>query len=313
MTRSAQELRQESERARAELASTIGRLRERISETAEDIRQRASPEHIRSEVSDLISYKARSWVQALKRQASENPTYAVAAGAVMAVPLLRLARGLPLPLFMIGTGIALTSKTGGSRAAGAATSALDGAGDRLGEASERARALNSDVKDRLFSIQSQAAGFGNHAAETVQSGASQITSTIRDTISASTDAAKNAAASAHARARQVVGGNALLIGALGITAGAILAAALPNTKAEAKAMGPASDHLKQAAGEAAQSGFEKATDATISAFDAAAAKVAEADLGDNASRMTQNMKDTLKGAVDDLERASLGTSRNPNT
>ena len=39
----------------------------------------------------------------------------VAAGTAVAVPLLRLARGVPLPLLMIGAGLVLTSKTARAR------------------------------------------------------------------------------------------------------------------------------------------------------------------------------------------------------
>jgi len=95
--------------------------------------------------------------------------------------------------------------------------------------------------------------------------------------------------------------------------GAIIAAALPQTKAEAKVMGQASDSVKQAAGEAVQSGFEAAKDTTMSAADAAAKSVAEADLGGHASRMTQNIADKLKEAADDVVTAAFSPSRNPNT
>jgi hypothetical protein len=78
-------------------------------------------------------------------------------------------------------------------------------------------------------------------------------------------------------------------------------------------MGQASDSVKQAAGEAAQSGFEAAKDATMSAADAAAKSVSEADLGGHASRMTQNMTDKLKEAADDVVTAAFNPSRNPNT
>jgi hypothetical protein len=70
-----------------------------------------------------------------------------------------------------------------------------------------------------------------------------------------------------------------LIGGLGIAIGAIIAAALPQTEAEAEVMGQASDSVKQAAGEAAQSGLEAAKDAAISAADAATKSKAETDLG----------------------------------
>jgi hypothetical protein len=78
-------------------------------------------------------------------------------------------------------------------------------------------------------------------------------------------------------------------------------------------MGQASDSVKQAAGEAAQSGFEAAKDSTMSAADAAAKSVGEADLGTHASRMTQNIGDKLKEAADDVVSAAFSPSQNPNT
>ena len=100
---------------------------------------------------------------------------------------------------------------------------------------------------------------------------------------------------------------------MGIAIGAIIAAALPETWAEAKVMGQASDGVKQAAGEAAQSGFGAAQDATMSAADAAAKSLADADLGEHASRMTQNMADTVKEVADDVVTAAFNPSQNPNT
>ena len=55
MTRSVEELRRESEQSRAQLATTVDRLREQIADTAEDIRHKVSPQHIKSEVTDFIS------------------------------------------------------------------------------------------------------------------------------------------------------------------------------------------------------------------------------------------------------------------
>lgn len=80
MTRSVEELRRESERSRAELAATVGRLREQISDTADDIRQKVSPQHIKTEVTEYVSQKTRSWVYGLKQQIMDNPMRAVAAG-----------------------------------------------------------------------------------------------------------------------------------------------------------------------------------------------------------------------------------------
>src|SRR4051794_28306821 len=117
MSRSVEELRRESERSRAELADTVGQLKEQVLETAEDIRHKVSPQHIKSELSDYVTLASKNWVEGLKQEIMDNPMRSVAAGAALAFPLLRMARGVPLPLLMIGAGLALTSKTVRDRAA----------------------------------------------------------------------------------------------------------------------------------------------------------------------------------------------------
>ena len=325
MTRSVEELRRESERKRTEVAATVDQLRERISDTAEDLRYKVLPQHIKSEVSGYISHKTQSWVEALKQQAMENPLQAIAVGTAVAVPVLRQARGFSLPLLMIGAGLALTSKTVRGRAAEAAAPAMDKAREMLDDAAAHAP-FRGDVKDGLSSAQRQATGMANDAqaaaagvADGLRSRTAQATSTVSDKLRSGMDAAKDTAAAAKdaaaiapAKAGEVIGENAALIGGLGIAIGAIIAASIPQTKAEAKVMGPTSDSVKQAAGEAAQCGFEAAKDATIPAADAAAKSVAEADLGGHASRMTQNMADKLKEAADDVGAAAFGPG-NPNT
>src|ERR1700750_3018743 len=154
MTRSVEELRREAERSRAELAATVDQLRERISNTAEDIRHKVSPQHIKSEVSDYVSHKTQGWVEAIKQRAMENPMQAIAASTAVAVPVLRLARGSSLPLLMIGAGLALTSKTVRDRAAQATAPAMDRAKDMLDDAAKRAQALPAAMKTGLSSAQS---------------------------------------------------------------------------------------------------------------------------------------------------------------
>lgn len=338
MARSVREFRQESERSRAELAATVDQLRERITDTAEDIRKKASPQHIKSEVSDFVSHKTQGWVDALKQQAMEHPMQAIAAATAVAVPVLRVARGIPLPLLMIGAGLALTSKTVRDRAADAAAPAMDKVREVMDDAAERAQSFRGDVEDAVSSARRQATDVANDAKDTaagvvddVRNRAAQATNTVTDKLRASIDAAKDtmerarstaedtvaattdAAATAPAKARKVTGENAALIGGLGIVIGAIIAAALPETRAEAKVMGQASDGVKKAAGEAAQSGFEAVKDSVVSAADAATKSVADADLGGHATRMTKNMADTLEELADDVVTAAFDPSRKPKT
>jgi hypothetical protein len=122
---------------------------------------------------------------------------------------------------------------------------------------------------------------------------------------------RSTATTAPAAASKVIRDNAALIGGLGVAIGAILAASLPSTRAEASVIGNASDRVKRAAGTAAQSGFEAAKDTALSAADAAARSVSEADLGGHTSRITEGVTERLKEVADDVVTTAFDPSRNP--
>jgi len=338
MAPSVEELRVESERSRAALAATVDQLRDRLSYTAEDLRQKVSPQHIKAEVSDYISDKTHGWLDSLKQRAMDNPLQAMAAGAAVAVPMLRVVRGVPLPLLMITAGLALSSKTVRGRAAEVADPAMDKTGDMMNQAAERAQAFVGDVKHTVSSAHSQATDLANeaqsragHLADDVSAHAANATGVLNDNIKSALDAAKESARHARStakdaidatrdtaaatpeKARRIIGDNAALIGGLGVAIGAIIAAALPKTDPEAKVMGRTSDSVKQTANEAAQSGFAAAKDKAIAAADVAVNSVAESDLGAHATRMTENVADSLKEAAEDVATAALNPSRTPNT
>jgi hypothetical protein len=105
----------------------------------------------------------------------------------------------------------------------------------------------------------------------------------------------------------------VLIGSLGIAIGAMIAASLPTTKVEASALGEASDDVRRAAADAAQSGFETAKDAAVSMVDAAAKSIAESDLCGHASHTTESMAGTLKEFADDVVKTAFNPSRTQNT
>jgi hypothetical protein len=59
--------------------------------------------------------------------------------------------------------------------------------------------------------------------------------------------------------------------------------------------------------------LEQATDAVLSAADAAAKSVSAADLGQHASRMTRDMAERLREAADGVVTAAFDPSRKSNT
>jgi hypothetical protein len=342
MARSVEELRRDSEISRAQLAATVDRLREQITDTAEDIRYKVSPDGIKAEVSGFISHKTQTWLGALRQQAMENPMQALAAGTAIAVPALRLARGFPLPLLMIGAGLALTSKTVRDRAAEAAAPGIEKAREVMDETAARAQSLGDSLRQAVSSTQSEAAARAgdaqeaagemasetrNRAAETadavsgkVRAGMDAASEMANDTMEMAKEkmerarsSATRAATAAPAAASKVIRDNAALIGGLGVAIGAILAASLPSTRAEAGVLGKASDSVKRAAGTAAQSGFDAAKDAAMSAADAAAKSVSDADLGKHASRITEGVTERLQEVADDVVTTAFDPSRNPHS
>jgi hypothetical protein len=338
MTRSVEELRRDSEQSRAQLAATVDRLREQIADTAEDIRYKVSPENIKAEVSGFISHKTHGWMDALKQQAMDNPMQAIAAGTAIAVPAMRLARGFPLPLLMIGAGLALSSKTVRDRAAEAAAPGMEKAREVIDEAAERAQSLGEGMRKAMSHAERQAADMAGEARESaggMADAASGLAGDLRDRAAQTADAVANkvrsgvdaasemakeqmervrsTATAAPATASKVIRDNAALIGGLGVAIGAILAASLPSTRAEASVIGNASDRVKRAAGTAAQSGFEAAKDTALSAADAAARSVSEADLGGHASRITEGVTERLKEVADDVVTTAFDPSRNPHS
>jgi hypothetical protein len=241
---------------------------------------------------------------------------------------------------MIGAGLALSSKTVRDRAAEAASPGIEKAREVIDEASERAQSLGDGMRNAMSHAERQAAGMASEArasAAGMADGASGMAGDLRDRAAQTADAvsnrvragmdaasemakeqmervrstATNAASAAPAAASKVIRDNAVLIGGLGVAIGAILAASLPSTRAEASVVGNASDRVKRAAGAAAQSGFEAAKDTVLSAADAAAKSVSEADLGGHASRITEDVTERLKEVAEDVVTTAFDPSRNP--
>jgi uncharacterized phage infection (PIP) family protein YhgE len=231
---------------------------------------------------------------------------------------------------MIGVGLALSSKTVRAHAADAAAPAIERAKEMAGEAAERAQSFGEDVTDAVSATGRRAADMASEAqarasgivgdlrdraaqtTDQVKAGMVAASGTAKDTIERTRSTARDKATAAPETVRQVIRDNAALIGGLGVAIGAIIAASLPDTRAEGAMMGKASDDAKGAAAKAVQSGFETAKDAVLSAADAAAKSVSDADLGKHASRMTEDMADRLREAVDDIVTTAFEPSRSTN-
>ena len=330
MTRSVEDIRRDSESARAQFSATVDQLRDKISETSDDIRYRVSPEGIKSEVSDFVAGKSRDWIASLKQQAMDNPMQAIAAGAAIAVPTLRLARGIPLPLLVIGAGLALASPRVRARVADAAAPTLDKATAMAQDAAGQWRPVRDAAVEATASVRDavsdKAASLGATATDLV-SQTRERTAELRDQFSEQVGSIKdfaqetvldvrnkaaNLSANAPAAAGKVIGQNAPLIGALGLAIGAIIAAALPATRAENVTLGKARDRAGEMTADAFDSGLATAKSALLSAADAATQSVKDAGLDTHVSRVTESLGEKLKTVAEDAVTTAFEPSHSNN-
>ena len=90
------------------------------------------------------------------------------------------------------------------------------------------------MADEIGNRAAQAAGTVTDKLRTGMDAASGL---AKDTMEFASATVNDAAMAAPEKARQVIGDNAALIGGLGIAIGAIIAASLPTTRAEASVLG----------------------------------------------------------------------------
>ena len=168
--RSLHQIRQETEQTRAALTTTVDELRGTVAD-------RLRPSAIKAEVSGYIRSRGEQLLHDITEVARRNPMQAIAVGASVAYPVMRMARAIPLPVLMIGAGLFLAgSKTGQDltkKAAGLAEDFSDEARQRAQQFGEQASQVVNDVSDRAADAYGRAGESITDIAEQLrQSGAS---------------------------------------------------------------------------------------------------------------------------------------------
>jgi hypothetical protein len=168
---SLQELRRETEQTRAGLTQTVEQLKTSVSETTSDLRQRISPEAIKAEVADYVRSRGERMVEDITAAARRNPMQAVAVGASIAYPLLRLARAIPLPVLMVGAGVFFANSKAGQSVT---QKASDLASDLSDEVGRRSHDLSEEVSSSIDAAKDIASNTVGRAADMISTGADQI-------------------------------------------------------------------------------------------------------------------------------------------
>jgi hypothetical protein len=186
-TRSLQQIKRETEQTRAGLTDTVEQLRTSVAETASDIRQRISPDAIKAEVSDYIKSRGERLLNDVTAAARRNPMQAVAVGASVAYPLLRLVRTIPLPVLMVGAGLFFASSKTGQAVTQKASEVVSDLSDEVGrrtrdfgnQVGESASAAKTSASDQLDRVSAAVTGGTDQVSRAADAAGAMLASNSR--------------------------------------------------------------------------------------------------------------------------------------
>ncbi len=342
---SVEELREESERSRDALASTVEELRDTVGNTATELKTLVSPAHIKKELRNYVREERESVVQSIQQRAKDNPLQMAAIGAAVAYPALSLLRAIPTPLLLIGAGLFLTSKRGQQSAKDIKTKVDDVVQQGTEKVTELAGAVRSDLEDRFAGVRygaeeirdtvTSAAGavtgkaqsaFRNaadsakdavgNAKDAVDGATGQMVSAAQNFTNAANEtaaSAKDQAAAMGERSRDglinFVNDNALLVAGIGAAVGAFIAASIPSSNAENKLFGAGSEKLKGKAREAAAQGIEAAGNTAAEAAGSVATAAAREGIdATGVQRALNTVADSVRKVADRGLETALGAT-----
>jgi ElaB/YqjD/DUF883 family membrane-anchored ribosome-binding protein len=283
-------LERESEQTRAQLAHTV-----------EELRTRVSPAALKQDAKDYVRHTGEEILHKMERRARENPLQAIAIAAGLAYPVWRIVRSIPAPILLIGAGLALARPSGRSgygngkgiggpnfldhvrESVGDATDAVK---DKVRQTSDVAQEAASVVREAASATAEQLAGTAERLQAAVSSGldsaragAAETADSAKRAMHSAGDETAAALSAARGQAARVAQGaqdglldaierNPLVVGGIGLFLGALIAAAIPGSRAENRLMGDTSDELKSRARDLAAQGYETAKGAAANVYQA---------------------------------------------
>jgi hypothetical protein len=323
--RSLSEFEREAEHTRADLIHTVNELQ-----------NRASPQAIKEEVKAYVRDSGQDFVRNLERRARENPLPTVAVAAGLAYPVWRLLVNIPVPVLLVGAGLALT-RTGSMPSAGSyrtggfggyvpdtmkrtmqdASSTISdtwaGMKDRLADVKDRTAGMASDAKTAMTASMNDAAeraasaagdtvnSARNVASDTLSATQQKLSETYQsgvDTMVRTRDQLTETFRQSSGTLAETIESYPFVWGAVGLLVGAAIASALPVTQAENRFFGDASNQLKNRAGDLANRGMQVATDAAQDVYHDAVSRAKEQGLGSNVVRETiKNAEGKVRSVV----------------
>jgi hypothetical protein len=239
----------------SEIERDVERSRARVSATLRELRERMSPGQIVDEVLDFAS---------------------TSGGADFARNLRRSVVDNPLPLLLIGSGIAWLMTTGNGRPQAGRSADQFSTRDTTGRPAwmrDSAKSSSGTIGETMGDMAQQAGDMASAAADSLRGAAEGVSGTVSEYAGSASELASSATSSARNLGGQVqrtwstlAEEQPLVLGAMGLALGVLLGSGLPSTRTEDRLMGDASDALKSEVKEEAAHQYENVKDVAGEAF-----------------------------------------------
>jgi hypothetical protein len=282
-----------TEKSAAELERDAEATRARVVATADSIRDKMTPGQLFDEFTGLFRGGAGSdMVHNLKVQVRDNP----------------------LPLTVIGAGLAWLMLGSGTSAASAGTDGTTRRGPRLDHGAFGAGTA-SDAAGSVAEAAGAAAGTVSGMASEAAGAVSNMASSAADTLAGSAAATAEMATSATRSAHSLLQDQPLAAAAVGLAIGAAIGAMLPHTEVEDERLGAYRERLRDRAEETLKEGLDAAKQVAAEAYQTASDEAgrqasSEGTLADKVSGVVKAATDKTDESVrEKLSDADQSSSR----
>lgn len=284
--KSASELEQDAEIARAKVA-----------DTAESIRNKMSPGQLIDEFTGLFSGgDGAAALSNIKGQIRDNP---------LAVTMV----GAGLAWLILGQGASTTSEGQTSFAKPLESKPVSGppdftAGGDWGSHADDQPGEKGFVGQTLTDAAKSVASVAGRAASAVQSGVGAVGEQLENTAGASRSAAAQATSQVNRTAIELFQREPLAIAALGLAVGTAIGAMLPHTALEDKQMGRYRDKVRDAAEDLLEKGIEGAKEVAAEAYQTIKDEADRQGLASDAdTSVAEKVANVVKSATTKTEKA----------
>ena len=232
----------------------------------DDLREDGEPKVIERQL-DATRADMRATLEALERRFSFDRLVDLTVGRIrerggeFAGNLTEAATHNPMPLLLtsIGLGWMILTSRRGIREHDTTSSSMPRSHERMGNIRERAAHASDKVRGAVESTRDTLRQAAESSRETLE----QTVDSLRGSASRAAEVTREQAESARERMDRVLHEQPLMLGALGVAAGAIIGALLPTTEHEERFLGEVRQKVSKNVGEKSRARFESARDPAV--------------------------------------------------